>query len=326
MSSRTTPLLARILQESNAPDLLEILAERLTPTDLQSLLLEVYRLRATRQTPARLLEQYEQNRFVRPSPVNPHTLLEFDRLALSLCTPAFEVVELAPVCPLGTVTAVASVSQNNTISTVRNTELVADSTNFLALECAVRRALLQTPQRSERVRLCASHRLLRAQHYQGPGAFAHFRLFALCTAGRDAGSYRFETETLAEQLAFYLCLLTNLQAKGYTFDRLKFALTDFDETHGASLHFGVLEPLAAQFPDVEIGFAPERTTGRGYYAGVCFHIHATDREGKDHLLVDGGFTDWTQQLLSNRKERLVISGIGSERVCSLFAPGTIDPS
>ena len=36
--------------------------------------------------------------------------------------------------------------------------------------------------------------------------------------------------------------------------------------------------------------------------------------------VDGGVTNWTQQLFSNQKERLFISGIGAERACSVFAP------
>ncbi|MFQ5398910.1 MAG: hypothetical protein ACE5E7_04850 [Anaerolineae bacterium] len=36
-------------------------------------------------------------------------------------------------------------------------------------------------------------------------------------------------------------------------------------------------------------------------------------------MVDGGFTDWTQQLLSSHKERLLASGIGSEKVCSVFS-------
>jgi hypothetical protein len=34
-------------------------------------------------------------------------------------------------------------------------------------------------------------------------------------------------------------------------------------------------------------------------------------------LVDGGFTTWTQQPLSNRKERLLISGLGIERFSGL---------
>ena len=39
-------IIARILREAGVPELLEVLAERLSPTDLQSLLLEVYRRRA----------------------------------------------------------------------------------------------------------------------------------------------------------------------------------------------------------------------------------------------------------------------------------------
>jgi len=318
----STPLLDRILREGEAPDLLEILAERLSPTDLQSLLLEVYRRRAARQTPTRLLEQYESNRFVRPSPVDPQILLEFDRLALSLAAPVFEPVELAPVCPLGTSSVVATVSQNNTVATARNTELVADSTNVLALECAVRRrAHLKSPgEKSRRVRLCTSHRLLRAQQFHGPATFAHFRLFGLCSAGRDEGASRFETEELAEQLGFYLRLLTALEQEGYQIRGLRVALTDLGGIPIEQLRTEVMDDLVARFPDVSVGFAPERTTGRGYYEGLCFHVYVTDSAGEERFLVDGGFTNWTQKLLSNQKERLLISGIGSERLCSLFHP------
>ena len=37
-------------------------------------------------------------------------------------------------------------------------------------------------------------------------------------------------------------------------------------------------------------------------------------------LADGGFTDWTQQLVGSKKERLLISGMGCERVVALFPP------
>jgi hypothetical protein len=47
-------------------------------------------------------------------------------------------------------------------------------------------------------------------------------------------------------------------------------------------------------------------------------MYAKDIQGVDHNLVDGGFTNWTQQLLSNAKERLLISGIGIERLGSLY--------
>jgi hypothetical protein len=315
-------LLARILRETENADLLDALTERLSLTDLQSLLLHVYERRAAQQSPARLLEQYESNRFVCPSPTAPRTLLEFDARAFSLASDAgFQPVELSPVCPLGTVSTVSSVSQNNTVTTIRNTEVVSDSTNVLALESAVRRrTLLASSNQHEWVRLCASHRVLRAQPFHGPASFAHFRLFALTTAGRDEGSYRFERETLAEHVGFYLTLMTALRENGSAIGTMRVALTDFyAETRGERILTEVRDTIAARFPTVLITFASERTTGRGYYDGICFHLYATDNDGDEHFLADGGMTNWTQQLLSNRKERFFISGIGTERVCAVFA-------
>jgi hypothetical protein len=313
-------LLDRIQREGGGADLLEILAERLSPTDLQSLLLAVYRRRAERQTPARLIEQYEQNRFVRPAGVDPRALNAFDRVAFTLAAPTFTPIELAPVCPLGTVSALGSVSQNNTVATARNTEVVADSTNVLALECAVRRRplLLSLGERGQRVRLCASHRLLRAQNFGRPGAFAHFRLFTLCSAGRGEAEHRFETEELTEHIGLYLGLLSAFGEEAGV--RVRVALTDLGGIPAERLRAGVVDPLAARFPSVSVGFDDTRTSGRGYYEAVCFYINATDREGTEHNIADGGFTSWTRKLLSNAGERLLISGIGSERVCGLFGP------
>jgi len=317
----TDAIVERILRESGIPNLLDILVDQVTPTDLQSLLLEVYRQRAAKQTPAALLSSYERNRFVRPSPINPSVLVDVDRLAFSIAAPLFEPLELAPVCPLGTNSVVAAVDQNKAIATIRNIEVVSDSTNLLALECAARRRvyLRSAGQARQRVRLCASHRLLRPQNATGPATFSHFRLFGLCTAGRDEGSYRFELDALAEQLGLYLRLLFALPASGYAIHGLRVSITDL--SGGArhdSLHTSVIEPLAAEFPHVQFEFDPQRSSGRNYYSGLCFAIAAKDQAGVDHLLVDGGLTTWTQQLLSNQKERLLISGIGTERSCSVF--------
>jgi hypothetical protein len=317
-------IVERILRDSGNDELLEILAERLAPTDLQSLLMEVYRRRAGRQTAATLLEQYQRNRFVRPSPVPPRVLLEFDRLAFSLAAPAFEPIELGPVCPLGTNSAVAPVDQHWSVATVRNTEVVSDATNVLALECAVRRrALLQSAAgTTERVRLCTSHRLLRPQRVDRPGFFAHFRLFGLCTAGRDEGSYRFEIASLVEQIGFYLELMAVSGEIGCPMRQPRVALTDWTGgTHREKLRVDVIEALAERFPGAALDFYPTREMGRGYYEGVCFKIYARDAAGVEQELTDGGFTPWTQRLMSNRKERLLISGIGTERVCSLFRSG-----
>jgi hypothetical protein len=320
----TNALLDRILRESQGANLLDLLAEQLPPTDLQSLLLEVYRRRAAQQTPASVLGSYERSRFARPSPIDPIALLDVDRLAFSLAAPLFEPLELAPVSPLGTSSVVASVDQNKAVATIRNTEVVSDSTNVLALECAVRRrAHLRAPgQRHQRVRLCASQRLLRPQSFSGPVSFAHFRLFGMCTAGRDEGSYRFELDALAEQLAFYLRLFAALQAHGYGFRKIRVAITDLaGGAHEQALRADIMTPMAAEFPDVRWVLDPDRSAGRNYYDRLCFAAYASDAADQEYMLVDGGFTTWTQQLLSNQKERLLISGIGTERLCSVFHAG-----
>jgi hypothetical protein len=193
----TAGLLDRIVRQSGVPNLIEALTERLSPTDLQSLLLEAYAQRAAEQRPARILERYEHDRFTRPSRTDVLTMLAFDQLAFTHATrmaPPFQPMELAPLCPLGTNSAVAAISQKVAVATIRNSEVVSDSTNVLALESALRRrvSLREGRQSVERVRLCASQRLVRAQRFTRPEALAHFRLFALCTAGRDEGQRRFE--------------------------------------------------------------------------------------------------------------------------------------
>jgi hypothetical protein len=321
------PMLERIQREAGIPELIDALVERLTPTDLQSLLLEVYRRRVSEVHPSQLLERYERDRFVRPSELTPGALADVDRLARSLLPDHYTAVELSPVCPLGTNATIATVDQNKVVTTIRNTEVVADATNVLALECASRRRLLLRldPRNRERVRLCASHRLIRGQAYQAaPGVFPHFRLLGLCVAGRDEGSFQFETTSLVEQIAFYLKLLREVSRLGYMAHRPRVTFTDFEQgRREQALDSQVLRPLMDNHPGVLCEIDPHRQTGRGYYVGACFHVYATNVAGTEFELIDGGFTTWTQQVLSNSKERLLISGLGTERLCNNFsAPPT----
>ena len=313
-------IIARILRTAGVPDLLEVLTQRLSQSDLQSLLLEVYRQRAYTLTPAHLLGQYERNRFVQPAAVDPKQLLEFDRLAYSVLPSSFELLELSPVCPLGTNSIVAPVDQDNAVTTIRNTEVCSDSTNVLALECARRRrGSYRGKGRPEAdTKLCASHRLLRPHLPDHPASFPHFRIFSLCTAGRDRGSYGFEVAALREHLEFYVRLMQSAGQAGFRLEAVRTSITVFDETRYQVLKAEVLDKLSRSYPNAEFLFNQEQESGRGYYSGVRFQIYARDNAGTDHFLVDGGFTDWTQQLLNNRKERLLISGLGSERFVSVF--------
>lgn len=321
MTNRPNPIIERIVRDVGIPGLLDVLAERLSATDLQSLLLEVYRRRVDDVSPSQLLERYEHDRFVRPGGIAPQALADFDRLAWSLLPGEYAAIELSPVCPFGTNAAIATVDQNNVVTTIRNTEVVADVTNVLALECASRRRQLLRahPQSRERVRLCASQRAVRGQAYTSSAMMAHFQLLGLCAAGRDEGAFQFETTSIVEQVNFYLRLLREAANLGYVASQMRVALTDLEDGRREQvLQERVLQPVAASHPDVRCALDPDRVSGRGYYVGACFHIYATNNAGIEFELIDGGFTTWTQQLLSNRKERLLISGLGVERFCTFF--------
>ena len=311
-------IIDRIERQAGVPGLTSILAGRLTPTDLQSILLEVYRLRSSQMQPSAVLAEYADNRFVRPSTVSPVSLLRWEQVAFARLPAEFYPMALSPVCPLGTNSVIASVDQNWAVATARNTEVVSDSTNVLALECALRRRelLRANPRSPDPVHLAATHRLLRAQRYDRPGLFAHFSVLALCSAGRDQGNLQFEFSALGRHIHFYLSALLAFLGADVP---LHVSVTDLDPHPRLELiEARLLSALRAEFPGVDCGFDQQRTSGRGYYLDLCFNVDATTGSGQRLELVDGGSVDWTQKYLSNAKERLVISGIGSERLCTEF--------
>jgi hypothetical protein len=315
MSPVDDALLARIERAAGVPGLATVLAS-LPPTDLQSLLLAVFAARARTIPPARLLQRYEADDFVELATVDPAAQAALDAQAfVLLARHGFTAVELSPVVPLGTVSVLGGLEQSRVVSTVRNTEVVSDSTNALALAAAVRRrALLRAdPRSAEPVRLATSHRLLRGQRFAAP-LRQHFRLLALTTAGRDQGSFRFEAASLLGQVDALVLLL------GPARPGARVTVTDLTGTRGALLSAEVLEPLRQRHPDLEVAFDPERAAGRGYYVDACFHIHATPPGGTPLQLGDGGFTTWTRDLLGSAKERLLTGCLATERILQSFPP------
>src|SRR3989441_11614982 len=87
-------IINRIERDAEVPHLADILSDRLAPTDLQSLLLEVSARRAKRRDPKALLDDHVSNRFTQPSVSNPRCLLEWDRVAFSKLPKVFRLVEL----------------------------------------------------------------------------------------------------------------------------------------------------------------------------------------------------------------------------------------
>jgi hypothetical protein len=315
-SETSSKILERLQQKAGVPGLLDALTERLSPSELTSLMLEVYRRQARKRTPAQVLADYEQDRFVLPSRVDAQRLLEWERVALSSLPEGFEPVELAPVCPLGTSSVIAGVDQNWAVATSRNSEVVSDATNVLALEVASRRRQLSRndPRSSQAVHLAAHHRLLRPQVFSGPHQVAHFALFALVSGGRAGGGSSFELQSVATHLQIHL---TALRAYFGSSLVLRVVISDFSNRDRLdALESEVLVSLRQNFENLTCHFDSERSSGRGYYSGLAFQIYA-QTEHEELFLVDGGEVNWTQKLLANAKERLVISGLGSERVVML---------
>ncbi len=313
MSSK---IIARIERELGLPGLAAQLADRLAGSDLQSLMLDVYRRRAERRPAPAVLADYLTNRFVGPSDIPSPLLARWERAIETRLPAAFEQIDLAPVAPLGSCSAVAPVTQHWGVATARNTEVVSDSTNLLALEAAVRRrtALQRSAKSTDAVHLAARHRVLRPQPVATPDFRAHFALFALVSANRDLGSHRFELEAIREQIRVFVESLRALLGAAVPIRVRVTAL--------ATLASGIKETILAPLGDRHAGVVyeedPDRERGRGYYRDVCFSVDVADANGTMVNVADGGSVPWTATLLSNRKERLVIGGIGSDMVCRIL--------
>jgi len=271
--------LTRVLRKLGGDDALDRL-ERLPGSDLTTLLLALMRRRVDAVSAPEVLRRYREDRFVAPADVPFDVLRAAEDRLLAALPPAFSVLGLAPVAPFGTCAAVAAVDQNNVVSTVRGNEVAADPTNALALEAAVRRQ-----SGPDDVRLAAVQRVVRAQRFEGAGRFAHFTLFGAVSAGRDRGSLAFERQHFAEHMDFLRAACGDIEVRVTVLD------PRFEVLRGA------------------LPAAPSRHTG--YYKGLCFKVF---RDGVE--IGDGGFVDWTQRLLGNRKERLLISGIGVDRLAT----------
>lgn len=316
-----TSLLSRLARETGVPDIVEILDKRLSASDLNSLLLAVFSKKTTQITPADLLRAYRQNRFVQPAQVDAITFTTFCLEWLKAAqTAGFQPLQLSPVSPLGTCSVVATAHQNKMLTALRGTEVVADATNVLALESVVRRQEQSFP--AEPVHFSVVHRHVRAQEVpKVPGFSAHFSILGLTSAGRDTGGFDFEKENLRRHINFYKTYFEKKLDLAPVKIRLKSLGTDGEENH---LFQSILSFLEKSEPDWTIEIIESKQVEQEYYRGLQFKIvipkpsggttlrRATTTGSEELEIADGGFTDWTQRLSGNRKERLLISGMGLE--------------
>src|SRR5579863_10366554 len=188
------------------------LAQGMAATELWSLLLGVAEQRAAQRSAARVQQQWESDRFVVPAYIDQRTLNQLDSHLLAAAS-AFEALELSPLAPLGSVSAIGLASQNKIVSTMRGTEVVSDPTNLLALESARR-----LRKHGQTVKLTTNHRCVRAQAVpKQAGYAAHFRLFCITTAGHERKDQAFLVESVSEHIQTHISALNRLELHGYAF-------------------------------------------------------------------------------------------------------------
>ena len=155
---------------------------------------------------------------------------------------------------------------------------------------------------------------MRSQRYRDARALQHFRMFSLCSAGRNTEDLRFDIERATEHIRFYLrALRAYLGPETHLMSRI--VDLSQDPRREEILSHSV-ELLRGEFVDTDIAIDSTETE-KEYYRKLRFTVHVISKAGEEMEVVEGD-TDWTQKLLNNAKERLVTSGMGSERLCRVF--------
>lgn len=299
-----------ILQKPENKDLLDILTKKLSFSELNSLMMEVYKLRCHEITPSNLIKSYESNKYVKPAMENPIKLKELELKILKAAEAfSFNPIELSPVAPIGACSVVGTVNQNKILSALRGTEVTADATNSLALHiCSLKRSMDKTKllTSDSLIKYCTIHRLIRTQPFDNPRFTPHFNLFCMVTAGRDTGSHRFEIENVLEHLGFYKTILRDFAH--VTAFKLKFFKIGADEA--SSNCFNRVVNYIHEKMDMKTDIVEDMSRLENqYYRGLQFKIYVSIN-GSEAEVGDGGFVDWSQRMLENRKERMLISAIG----------------
>jgi len=283
----------------------EQLAAGLGGAELQSLLLEVMRRRAAARTPADVLAQYRRDRFTEPAVIDQRTTVAMDGHLLAAAE-GFEAIELSPLAPLGACSTVGPTSQNKIVSALRGTEVLADPTNVLALECA--RRLRADP--NLRVHLATCARCVRAQELPKlPGYAPHFRIFCLVSAGREQADHTVAAAELITHIATHLAAFDRLAQHGYAFPDRR--LTVLATPARAAL----ADRVAAAVSGMPVERGP---LAHPYYDGIRFQISTRSVDGDSVPLVDGGAFDWLTKLTSNHRLVMIASGMGAQLAAHRF--------
>jgi hypothetical protein len=292
-----------IADKTGYTNLLNELAD-LPGSSLNSLLLELFRIRAKKLKPAGLLNEFQKNRFVAPSTVDPIAFRQLEiRCLESAKARGFTPIALSPLTVFGTCASVGFVDQNNVLTALRGTEVVSDATNVFALLMAT-----EFKKRSNRsiVKYAATHRHVRTQSLTNPAFTAHFSIFCMATGGMDTGNFSFELEQLVDHINAHHSVFIN------EFDKEKLLAKIYIKQDNTTFEEKLRKALQVFNGEVTIKIEKQSDVG-DYYKMARFRFFL-QHKGDEINLSDGGFVDWTQKLIPNKKHRMIISGVGTELV------------
>jgi len=192
--------------------------------------------------------------------------------------------------------------------------VLADATNLMALEAAVRRKASAFD--GSVVNLSTTHRHVRAQALPPVKGFtAHFKLFCMISAGKDRGGHEFENEALLNHLSVYRQFLVEELGLSGVKVIIK-ALKGADSNSLAAAR--LMDRLASKLDGVELSMVEVPHEEHRYYQDIRFSINVVMADGRELNLGDGGLMDWGTKLTGNGKERLVTSGLGLELLLKMM--------
>lgn len=291
-----------IIDRYNLNEIVDILSNKLSGSELNSLLLEVFERRVMQETPSSLLGKYTKNKLVKPAQLD---FLKFKEEELECCkivaNSSFELIELSPVAQLGTSSIMATVNQKKVLTALRNTEVQSDPTNSIALHYA---SLKKNNELSEKTYNFSNvSRVIRTQVFSNPNFTPHFPILCLISCGMDTGSFEFEKTEIYKHFA----ITQDVCKSVFGFNNLFFEIIPCKEYDSNSpLISNSLSHIKNSGFDVRIA---ESDSQNNYYYGMRIKVKII-ADGVEYEIGDGGLLDWTQKLLANKKERMLTMGLG----------------
>lgn len=283
-----------IIDRYNLNEIVDILSNKLSGSELNSLLLEVFERRVMQETPSSLLGKYTKNKLVKPAQLD---FLKFKEEELECCkivaNSSFELIELSPVAQLGTSSIMATVNQKKVLTALRNTEVQSDPTNSIALHYA---SLKKNNELSEKTYNFSNvSRVIRTQVFSNPNFTPHFPILSLISCGMDTGSFEFEKTEIYKHFA----ITQDVCKSVFGFNNLFFEIIPCKEYDSNSpLISNSLSHIKNSGFDVRIA---ESDSQNNYYYGMRIKTKII-ADGVEYEIGDGGLLDWTQKLFTINKQ------------------------